>query len=31
VIGDPRRSDAQRGARYWDFITDTVLERIGRD
>ncbi len=31
VIGDPRRSDAQRGERYWDFITDTVLERIGRD
>lgn len=29
VIGDPRRSDPQRGERYWVFVTDAVLERIG--
>lgn len=29
VIGDPSRSDRQRGERYWSFITDTVLERLG--
>jgi len=29
VIGDPRRSHPQRGERYWTFVTDAVLERIG--
>lgn len=31
VIGDPRRSDPQRGHRYWALVTDTVLERIADD
>lgn len=29
VIGDPSRADPQRGERYWSFITDRVLERLG--
>ncbi len=29
VIGDPRRSHPQRGERYWTFVTEAVLERIG--
>jgi creatinine amidohydrolase/Fe(II)-dependent formamide hydrolase-like protein len=31
VIGDPARADRERGLRYWEHITDLIIERLAAD